>query len=193
MLVAMKRERFDALDSGALAWEAIEPVMQAIRAKGPAAQSAEFAERFAAQLTSGQRALLPFWVLYGHSRSGITEFFDAIPHMPGQTAIWSKLKTAMRYFNDDALLQLVEDMETLYYNLVAENPGSDVDRARGSVEGTSEHREQLAQLNLLLQEAMPAALPRIGMYVRNHPDEFVLIEELGTIPQHSATRDVRSF
>ena len=189
MLVAMKRETFDALDPGALAWEAIEPVMQAIRAKGPAAQSAEFAAGFAAQLTSGQRALLPFWVLYGHSRSGITEFYDAIPDMPGQVAIWSKLKTAMRYFNDDTILQLVEDMETLYYNLVAENPQGDVDRSRGRVEGTSEHKAQLTQFNLLLQEALPAAIPRIGMYIRNHPGEFVLIEEVGTIPQQSATRD----
>jgi len=189
MRVAMKREAFDALAPGALAWEAIEPVMQAIRAKGPAAQSAEFAAGFAAQLTSGQRALLPFWVLYGHSRSGITEFYDAIPDMPGQVAIWSKLKTAMRYFNDDTILQLVEDMETLYYNLVAENPQGDADRARGSAEWTSEHKAQLTQFNLLLQEALPAAIPRIGMYIRNHPGEFVLIEESGTIPQQSATRD----
>ena len=146
MLVAMKREAFDALDPGALAWEAIEPAMRAISAKGPAAKSEEFAERFAAQLTSGQRALLLFWVLYGHSRSGITEFYDAIPDMPGQAAVWSKLKTAMRYFNDDTILQLVEDMETLYYNLVAENPQGDVDRSRAVLRGLRNTEHSLHNL-----------------------------------------------
>lgn len=69
MLVKMKRTQFNSLDHITLAWKCIEPTIQQIRGKNLNVKSQVYA-----QLTQGQKALLMFWILYGHTRNGVARF-----------------------------------------------------------------------------------------------------------------------
>ncbi len=126
-----------------------------------------------AQLSKGQRSLLSFWVLYGHSRSGINEFYDLVPFLPNPETTWPALKTAMRHFQDDTMLCLLERMETLDCERKAETDPTRSNTLPDGIVANSELSSQLAQLDLLFQETVPATLARIGTYIRNHPAEFV--------------------
>jgi len=109
MLITMKRQMIDSLDDHALPWACIEPVIQQIRGKNFMMKSQVYI-----QLTTGQRALLMFQVLYGHTHNGIAEFYDHTSYFLAEPGIWDQFKDGMKYFGENTMLQLIEEMEEMY-------------------------------------------------------------------------------
>ncbi len=149
MLTSMNRETFGRMDDESLIWACIEPTIRQIRGKN---HSVKF-EAYEG-LTEGQRALLMFQIMYGHSKSGVTEFYAIVPHLPSGNGIWVELKKSMRYFGDLSMLQLLSELEGDY------GPRSSVDKN-----------------NALFFEALPAAIRKIAAYIRDNPSEFISFEE----------------
>lgn len=88
MSATMKWQLFDSLDDVELAKVSIEPTIQQIRGKALTVKA-----RVYAQLTIGKRALLMFWILYGHSRNGMTQFFCEVDYLLSE--MWPELKAGM--------------------------------------------------------------------------------------------------
>lgn len=162
MRVAINRHEFDTLESNTLAWACIEPVIQQIYAKDFTVKAQVYA-----QLTVGQRALLMFKMLHGHTNYGVTEFFDLIPHLPGQSQVWGELQSGMVYFGDEAMLHLLQKMEQVYHALKTGKQHADDLEFRAAVESLNERYFEVA----------PLTLKRIGAFIRNNPHEFVQIED----------------
>jgi hypothetical protein len=175
MVVTMKRQDFDSLEPVALAWACIEPTIQQIYGKDFQVKS-----RVYDHLTTGQRALLMFHVLYGHTPNGVAEFYSLIPYLPGQSAIWAELKAGMNYFGEDAMLRLVEEMEEVYSILEARKQQEGTEwRDVGvmDLENDPELLKSIDRLDANYHQIAPATLKRIGTYIHNNPREFVQIED----------------
>ena len=177
MLVTMTREKFNSLDSTTLIWACIEPTIQQIKAK-----SFEVKAQVSAQLTAGQQALLMFQILYGHTRFqlgqppvGTAQFFGLIPYLPGQSSIWSSLKSAMGYFGDNAMQRLLEKMESLYLEVEIKQSG--IEQRSQWTDPESEFNPLIEQFNETLQEIMPSTINRISGYIRRHPDQFIQFDD----------------
>jgi hypothetical protein len=175
MLVTMKRQVFDSLEPVALAWACIEPTIQQIYGKDFHVKSQVYA-----QLTTGQRALLMFHVLYGHTPNGVAEFYSLIPYLPGQSAIWAELKAGMSYFGEDAMLRLLEEMEEVYSILEARKQQEGTEWRDVGAKDLEDDPELLVSIDRLdanYHQIAPATLKRIGAYIHNNPSEFVQIED----------------
>ncbi|HEX3043526.1 MAG TPA: hypothetical protein VHY08_02125 [Bacillota bacterium] len=171
MNVIIKREVFNSLADDQLIWACIEPAIQPIRGRNFQVKSQIYSE-----LTPGQRALLMFQVLYGHTRNGVAEFFDHTSYFLAEPGVWSEFKTGMRYFGDHAMLQLLEEIERLQpFIKKHQQPDSNEDfNGMGREPGNSSTiLTAINQLDAKLQEIIPETLHRIGEYIRNNPGEFV--------------------
>src|SRR5574340_156321 len=100
----MKRQLFDSLGDLELAEACIGPTIQRVRGKDLAVKAHVYTE-----LTPGQRALLMFWVVYGHAQSGMPRFFCELDYLLSQTGFRAELKAGMRFFADDRMLGLLEE------------------------------------------------------------------------------------
>ena len=148
MLVTMKRQEFDSLDSVALGLACIQPTLLKIRANDKDVKAQAYSE-----LTRGQRALMMFRVLHGHVGDSADQLFawvDVLLREEPRT--WSALKDAMRLMEDEAMLRLLEEFE---------------------VRDASSEAQLHAQYHLVAD----VTHKRIAAYIRKHPDEFVQLEE----------------
>ena len=168
MLISMKRHLLDSLDEQALPWVCIEPVIQQIRGKNFTLKSQVYKD-----LTAGQRALLMFQVLYGHSRNGIIEFFQHTSYFLSEQGVWDQFKDGMRYFGEDAMLQLIAEMEEIHQGLEARGKHEAIE----DIGNDPELFAAIGRIDGKLQEILPETLKRIGSYIRDNPVEFVQIEE----------------
>ncbi len=173
-MVTMSRTAFDSLDSAELAWACIEPTIGRMRGKAPEVKKQVYAE-----LTAGQRALLMFWILHGHARHGVIQFYQELAYLLVQTDIWGELKAGMGYFRDDAMLRLVEKMEAVCCRFPA------TDRQQGrtrsgvdaeGLDGNTELRATIDRLDVDIPQATQSLVERIGKHIRENPGEFLLIE-----------------
>ncbi len=172
MLVTMKRPVFDSLDYAALGLACVEPTILQVRGKNPAVKRQAYL-----QLNTGQRAVFMFWVLYGHVGNSIDEFYCWVCHLQSQPETWSELKAGLRYFDDEAMLHLLEETESL---LGARNRHGDGMRRDVCARDLVDDRELLTsadRLNAVFRKLVPTSLKIIGAYIRNNPAEFVCIED----------------
>lgn len=161
MLVKMKRTAFDSLNHFALGWACIEPTIQQIRGKNLTIKSQVYE-----QLTSGQRALLMFWIIYGHTRNGVAQFYDEVGLLLSQIDIWSELKKGLDHFKDSEMISLIGEMENLYRALDGNKYSDD-----------SEFHATLNRLDSALQKIIPSTFKKISDYIRNNPSEFVQLDK----------------
>ncbi|MEI6102306.1 MAG: hypothetical protein WCP73_10760 [Eubacteriales bacterium] len=120
------------------------------RGKDPETKS-----RVLKQLNDGQRALFLFQVLYGHAHNGTAQFFGYLSYLTDQLDMWTALKSAMKYFGDTEMVNLIAKMEQAYAS--KETP--------------------LDELDAQYQRLIPETVRRIGTYIRNNPTEFIQLED----------------
>ena len=162
MLVIIKRQIFDSLDDIQLVWTCIEPTIQQIRGKNFVVKSEVYAH-----LTTGQRALLMFQMLYGHTSRGIEEFYSHQSYLLSNKGVWEQLKKGMQYFGDSGMLQLLEEMDIVYQCVKTEKLESEHNKLIGTIR----------QINKTLFDILPTTINLIGNYIRNNPNEFVQFED----------------
>jgi hypothetical protein len=175
MLVTMNRQLFDSLDNLELAEACIEPTIQQVRGKDLTVKARVYAE-----LAPGQRALLMFRILYGHSQNGVTQFYCEIYYLLSQPEMWSELKAGMRFFGDAAMAGFLEEMERVYRVLEArirqEGPARRNLSAK-DVDDDAELHASLSRLDASYHENAPATLKRVCAFIRNNPGTFLQIED----------------
>lgn len=153
----MTKQEFDTLDDAALIWRCVEPTILEVRGKDPKTKS-----RAMLQLNSSQRALFLFQVLFGHAGNGAAAFFTQIAYLAETLDFFSALKSAMTFFGDEEMLHIVGQFECAYCAVRQSQPVS---------------AQELTELDQMYSARIPVTLHRIAIYIRNHPTEFLSIEE----------------
>jgi hypothetical protein len=172
MFVTMKRQVFDSLDPAVLAWECIGPIALPLRGKHPSMKSQVYA-----QLTAGQQALFVVQVLYNHAGQEAADLYCWVSTLLRDPHAWGAIKAGVCYFGDEAMLHLLEQVESV---LEARHPQSDTQRRDAlpwDLEDDPELFTSMSQLNATFHELAQASLKLMGDYIRKNPSEFVLIEE----------------
>jgi hypothetical protein len=171
MLVVIERKKFESLNDIALIWTCVEPAIQPIRGKNFAVKSDVYLH-----LTPGQRALLMFQVLHGHTSNGVGEFYSHLSYLLSNEAVWSQLKEGMSYFGDLKMAQLLEEMKIVYQKLKTEEFQENAEQHTVILDAQDQNMELISameRLNKALGELLPATTGLVGAYVRNHAQEFV--------------------
>lgn len=167
MLVTMQKHVFDMLDHAALVRACLEPTILKIRGKDETVKTEAYAE-----LNSGQQALFMFQVLYGHAHT-VAELYWFANYYIAEFKAWPKIKDASRFFGDDAMLQLYEELEGI---LEAKNRQANGEWRRFSAHDLDEDPELLASISRLhtsYHQLAPETLQRISAYIRANAEEFV--------------------
>lgn len=171
MLVTVKQKDFEEWNDTLLIWKCIEPTILQIRGKNFTIKSEAYAH-----LTAGQRALLMFQMLYGHTSNGVEEFYSHQSYLLSNQGVWSQQKKGMQYFGDDDMVQLLEKMETVYQSLKTEEFKESIEQHNVPIIGNDkgvELSETMSLLNKSLRDTLPLTIKRVTAYIRNNVDEFV--------------------
>jgi hypothetical protein len=175
MLVTVKQKDFEEWNDTLLIWKCIEPTILQIRGKNFTIKSEAYSH-----LTAGQRALLMFQMLYGHTSTGIEDFFSHQSYLLSNQGVWSQQEKGMQYFGDCDMVQLLERMEAVYLSLTTEEFKANVEQHNVPITGIDkgvELSETLSLLNKSLRDTLPLTIKRVAAYIRNNVDEFVQIIE----------------
>lgn len=172
MLVAINKEVFNSLDNISLIWTCIEPTIKQIRGKNFMVK-----REFSSHLSNGQRSLLMFQIVYGHTVNGVIEFFNHLSYILSEKGIWSELKKGMEYFGEYSMANLIVEIEDTYHriekNYCKEGSGClDIT----NINKDPELKIRIDTLNKCLSGLLPEVIKSIGSYIRNNPNEFVQFE-----------------
>jgi len=157
MLKTAKRKDFEVLNDIALIWCCIEPTIEKIRGKNFTIKS-----EFYSQLNPGQRALLMVQMLYGHTSTGVEEFYSHQSYLLSNRGVWSQLKKGLQYFGDFTMVRILEKMDIVFQSLKTEE-----------FEENAELTATMSLLNQSLRDALPLTLKLVAAYIRNNAEEFV--------------------
>lgn len=148
-LIDLPPKALQTYDDEELCRVCIEPAIVAVRA-----QPLDVRLRVFAKLTTGQQALLGFWVIYTHGRSGWSALYMQLPHLVGHDEVWSRLVGAAERLG---LPDLADSIHAAERVLLSRNPD----------------RRALAELDRQLVQLLPSALKRVAAFIRTHASEFV--------------------
>lgn len=172
MLVTLNRREYEALSDAALIRACLDATIREIRGRDFKIKSQVYQ-----RLESGQRALLMFQMLYGHSESGVTGFF-CLSYILSQASVWQELRHGAGYFGDYTLLNLIGEMEQVYAQLKDGHKDAGPEQLE-EIEaiGDSTLQAAISNLNTRLSQILPISVKLVGTYIRRHPYEFVNIED----------------
>lgn len=172
MLVSVNQQAFDTLDDASIIWTCIEPTIQKIRGKNIAIKTDSYAD-----LSAGQRALLMFQIMYGHTSTGVMEFYNLVPYLPSKSGIWQELKKGMQYFGDRSMLQLLSEMEKDYHAIKEKSLAQEIEMGTCiNLDSDSELLSSIRLHDIKYRETIPQTIKLIGTFIRNNPTEFVQFE-----------------
>lgn len=158
VLREITQSEFETMGDAELIWYCIESVILNIRGKNISVKLHAYEG-----LTEGQRVLLMFQILYGHSSNGVREFFYGSYYLDKQ-GFWPQLKQAIATIGDTALLPLLGEIEQTY------------DMFKGNSEQTNQQIEsRIAGIDECLAKALPETVKLTAAYIRRYPNEFVVI------------------
>ncbi len=172
MLVTMKQQEFNALDPITLAQACIEPTLQQLHAILPPPARWQIIS----QLTPGQQALFLFHVLYDHAGDSAADLYICVLQLLREPHKWSAIKASSRYFGDDSMFQLLEQLESTL-QARQQQESTEQPALPWDLDHDPQLNTALAQLNSKYHEIAPDSLKLMGTYIRNHPDEFLVIED----------------
>lgn len=171
MLVAVKRKDFKEWNDSLLIWKCIEPTIQQIRGRNFVVKSEAYS-----RLTKGQRALLMFQMLYGHTSNGVEEFYSHQSYLLSNEGVWSQLKIGMQYLGDCDMVQILEKMDIVYHSLKTEELKESAEQHNASSAATDKNAELSSSMSLLnksLSDTIPITIKLVATYIRNNAEEFV--------------------
>ncbi len=159
MKMEISEERFRGLSGFDLGWELIREPIQLVRGRSLAVKKEVFD-----QLTSGQKALFSFWVMYGHVQNGWLAFFQS-----GYGQYLPMMRKALMDIDDQELLASLDRAADLF-------KGYESARASSAESPSLEQIvQQFEPLDERLSVLLPAAMQRLENLIREKPQEFVAI------------------
>lgn len=95
------------LSSEQISWLCVQPMLLSVRGKDIAAKAEVYH-----QLHEGQQAMFLFYSYHNHTKS-LTEFYWFSAYNIIEIKSWQGIKNGMRYFNQNEMVNLLDDIEHL--------------------------------------------------------------------------------
>jgi hypothetical protein len=162
MLVILKQKDFEMLDDISLIWTCIQPTIQNIRAKNFTIKLDAYS-----MLTDGQKALLMFQIMYGHTMNNVEEFFH-LHYILSNYNFWLEMKNGMDFFNAHDMKQFIDEMY-FTYELYYKN----CNICLCDIEKNSPLFFRLSWLNKSYSDILPLTIILVASYIRNNSKQFV--------------------
>ncbi|MDQ0721848.1 hypothetical protein QF049_003109 [Paenibacillus sp. W4I10] len=99
--------RSEDIHSKQLTWLCIKPMLVSVRGRDMAAKTEIYR-----QLHEGQQALFLFYSYHNHTKS-LAEFYWFSAYNIIEIKSWNGIKNGMRYFNQNEMVDLLDDIERL--------------------------------------------------------------------------------
>jgi hypothetical protein len=166
----MKRDDFGTLDGIPLIWACIEPTIQKVRGKNFAIKSDVYA-----QLTDGQRALLMFQILYGHTLHGVEEFYIYHSYMLLNKGTRSQMINGMNCFGASGMVRFLDELHATY-----ERFHDDMEQRNAQfddVKNDTPLYTSLNRLNVLLRECLPETINLVSSFIQDNAEQFVKFDD----------------
>ena len=163
------RAEFTTMEDNALIEACIGPTVRRVMGK-----SLTDKLRLTGGLTGGQRALLMFRMLQGHSGGGTLELFRQLSYLLIHKGVWLGFKKGLKSFGDAALGRLADRLEKAWTEVTASGSGLD---NRFEWEAGSGMSADLEPLDRDLREKMPGFVRSVAVSIRKKPDEYIIILE----------------
>jgi hypothetical protein len=96
---------------------------------------------------------------------GVEQFFSHLSYLLTNKGMWTPLKNGMLYFGAHEMVQLLDEMNTMYDNSKAEE--------FDQIEKDTPLFSKLGRLNILLNKILPSTIILVGSYIRSNPEQFV--------------------
>lgn len=170
-MLVMDRQQFASLETDKLGSACVAPTLNRIRGKSQALKEEVYKE-----LTDGQKALLMFQILYGHAHS-VEEFYWFMSEYVSQPRAWSAQAAGLRYFQDEGMLRIYEKTKRLIESKQRELASMQRSFSVMDLEHDAKLRASMLQLYEQYGSAASDSLQRIGVYIRNHPEQFVQFKD----------------
>ncbi len=152
--VRMTKKELATLADAALCEKCVRPAALAMRGQGMAVRDQVYGA-----LTSGQRAVFMFWVVYAHGLHGWTQVYMELPHLVGQDSFWLEIKLAAKHLELQEMLELTEAFE------------------RHMREARAANKPLGTQYDERLSKALSRDLHTVAAYIRANPGMFFELEE----------------
>ncbi|WMT42884.1 hypothetical protein RE628_11685 [Paenibacillus sp. D2_2] len=180
LISKVKRQDLGALSQEELCNVCFEPLIRTYKqrmADHTLENGSTIKEGFYNDLSEGQRSLFSFHVYYDHAIESLDEFYWWSAYFMAQPKIWYSIKSGLKYFGDDPMLQILERVESVLkkYNY----PGSldEINVTREDLALNQELLESIRSISYQFNEAAPTTIQNIGNYIRDNIKEFIVFED----------------
>lgn len=163
----MPKDIYQSIENDVLGWKCIEPIIERFKGKDPIAKSEVYAS-----LTLSQRALFMFFVFDNHSES-VEEFYWFSSYFARSIQSWKILKRGVQIFQDEQMLAIYEQVETMVKLLTKQPNKAWRDALLSNLEENSDLHTSLINIYGLYKQQIPYTLNRIHEYIRTHTGEFI--------------------
>ncbi|WP_164985263.1 hypothetical protein [Ammoniphilus sp. CFH 90114] len=165
----------------------MSPIMEPLRGKDPILKSQVYSE-----LTPSQQDLFMFYAYYNHAKHSLAEYYWWTAYYLAQPKIWTEIKLRLRNFGDENIVGLLEETEEVLQKWSHPRSMESFDVSVNDLENDSLLRESLSPLYSHFQKITPFTLNQIGIYIRKHPEEFILVETQQQIKENVTNSDYPS-
>ncbi|WP_052737942.1 hypothetical protein [Bacillus sp. SA1-12] len=178
MLVKMIKQDFDLLKHKNISQACFKPLITIYKNRIAAQTSVtEMKEKFYEELSDGQRALFMFYAYYNHVIRSPVELYWWSANFMAQPKSWSAIKASIEYFDDQSMLILLTNVESVL--IAHDHPNT--------LKNFSVKREDLEQNNGLktsfnsfyesLVNSSAEMICRINRYIKDHHQHFIEFED----------------
>ncbi len=167
MLINLKEEE---LMYDNLSWICIVPIILRIQGKSMEAKSEMYF-----QLNDGQKGLYMFYSYHNHTKS-IFEFYWFAFYFMSEVKSWIGLKKGISCFNDQVLLNIYDELETLIELKYKRADGTWLIASPSDIEKDKELFESVNKMYIRYNTHVPIAIKLMNSYIRNHKEEFIELE-----------------
>lgn len=180
MIAKISRKDFELLTAEKVMNAVYEPLIlnykQRVVAQSGADQS-KVKEEFYKQLNKGQRALFVFQAYHNHANKSFEEFYWWSAYFVAQPSNWLAIKAALRFFQDDTMLSILEKLEDELKKHNHPTTLTDFTITREDLYHNQEFLSAITPLHDLFEEHSPTTIKKIMKYIQRNLQEFVEWED----------------
>ncbi|MED4534299.1 hypothetical protein ABET51_10510 [Metabacillus fastidiosus] len=173
MIINMERKKFDLFSDADLGAACFEPLILTYKREMSKENHAAVSEQFYSRLSSGQKALFTFYIYYNHACKSLVELYWWSTYFRAQPKTWSAIKGGLEYFEDEALLNILEEIDLVLERHHYPTDLKEFNVKREELDDNKDLLHCMELLNARFNKTVPFSIRKISEYIRSNRAEFV--------------------
>lgn len=179
IIIKMTNHDFDLLPYQDVSLKCFNPLIKIYKSRITEAANGNHSvikENFYKELNEGQRALFMFYTFYNHACKSILEFYWWSAYFMAQSKNWSAIKAGIKFFDDEAFLQLLEDIEL---ELKRHHHPVTLEQFHVTRDDLGRNQQLKSAIELLyisFEKTSPLSINKINNYIEQNLQQFISIQ-----------------